>query len=170
MAPRLSHYSPWLHGGKSAASQMWHHPSFTLPPFLFASVLTLILTRFILPNTFFSSQTPTLPASSVLALSRLPLQSYKYTSSTYGVNQQCPLKDERVWGEMLTHSWTWRTTLHIYVLTLGVFWLFTPSTCMCDYKYLTDLVSFKLSTLNVWISKSRLAHVTNDEEIGHTPA
>lgn len=116
-APHLSHYSPWLHGGKSAASQMWHHPSFTLPPFLFASVLTLILTRFILPNTFFSSQTPTLPASSVLALSRVPLQSCKRFFHVWSEPTVPPKGRESLGGGMLTHSWTWRTTLHVYVLT-----------------------------------------------------
>lgn len=41
---------------------------------------------------------------------------------------------------------------------------------MCDYKYLTDLVSLKLLSLKLWNSKSCLAYVTNDElVIGHMP-
>lgn len=115
-APHFSHYSPWLRGGKCTAPQMWHLSSFPLPPFLFASVLMLILTRFIFPNIF----------SKLLHFQPLLFwlcHSYLYKvvslSSTYGVNQQCPLKDERIWGEMLSHSWTWRTT---QTSPLGVFW------------------------------------------------
>lgn len=94
---------------------------------------------------------------------------YKVVSSsfTYGVNQQCPLKDDRIWGKMLRHSWTWRTTStspRICFDTLRILY-----TYMCDYKYLTDLVSFKLLSLNLWNSKSCPAHVTKDEKFGHTP-
>lgn len=65
--------------------------------------------------------------------------SYLYkvvsASSTYGVNQQCPLKDERIWGEMLRHSWTWRTTQT------------SPRLCFNTW----NILAFRTKDLHVWL-------------------
>lgn len=133
-APHFSHYSPWLHGGKCAASQMWHLSSFSLPSFLFASVLILILTCFILFFPTFFFQTPTLPASSVLAPSLLPLQSCKRFFHIWS-EPTVPPKGWENMREMLRHSWIWRTTQT------------SPRICFNTWS----ILAFHTMDLHVWL-------------------